>query len=42
MLPKKGKRFELEKARESDPKFICLHHPHSAVESAINEILPPL
>jgi hypothetical protein len=38
VLPKKGKRSEAEKARESDPEFIRLRHRHSAVESAINAL----
>ena len=38
VLPKKGKRSEPEKARESDPEFIRLRHQHSAVESAINAL----
>jgi hypothetical protein len=38
VLPKKGKRSEAEKARESDPEFIRLRHQHSAVESAINAL----
>jgi transposase, IS5 family len=38
ILPKKGRRSEADKARESDPEFIHLRRQHSAVESAINAL----
>jgi len=36
ILPKKGRLSEADKARESDPEFVCLRRQHSAVESVIN------
>ncbi len=36
VLPKKGKRSEAQRERETAPDFIRLRRQHSAVESAIN------
>lgn len=38
VLPKKGRRSQADKARESEPEFIQLRKEHSAVESAINAL----
>jgi len=38
IMPKKGKRSQAEKARESEPVFKTLKNKHSAVESNINEL----
>jgi transposase, IS5 family len=38
VLPKKGRRSQADKARESDPEFVKLRGQHSAVESAINAL----
>jgi transposase-like protein len=38
VLSKKGRLSEADKARESEPEFIRLRHPHSAVASAINAL----
>jgi transposase, IS5 family len=38
IMPKKGKRNQAEKARESQPEFKTLKNKHSAVESNINEL----
>lgn len=37
-LPKKGRRSQADKARESGPEFVRLRQEHSAVESAINAL----
>jgi len=37
-LPKKGRRSQADKARESEPEFSQLRKAHSAVESAINAL----
>jgi len=38
VLPKKGRRSQADKARESEPEFSQLRKEHSAVESAINAL----
>jgi hypothetical protein len=38
VLPKKGRLSVVDKARESDAKFVQLRRQHSAVESAINAL----
>ena len=38
VLPKKGRRSQADKARESEPEFSQLRKAHSAVESAINAL----
>lgn len=38
VLPKKGRRSQADKERESDPEFRQLRKEHSAVESAINAL----
>jgi hypothetical protein len=38
VLPKKGRRSQADKVRESDPEFRQLRKEHSAVESAINAL----
>lgn len=38
VLPKKGRRSQADKARESEPQFRQLRQEHSAVESVINAL----
>jgi hypothetical protein len=38
VLPKKGRRSQADKARESEPEFRQLRKAHAAVESAINAL----
>src|SRR6266852_1952579 len=38
VMPKRGKKNAVERARESDKKFVALRRQHSAVESDINSL----
>ncbi|MCU7911445.1 MAG: ISNCY family transposase, partial [Candidatus Thiodiazotropha sp. (ex Lucinoma aequizonata)] len=38
VLPKKGRRSQVDQAREFEPEFVQLRKEHSAVESAINAL----